>query len=145
MACPVYCRFCFRKHKECRNQKAPTQIHVKNAASYVRNSPEIKEIVLTGGDPFMNKATLSMAVELLKDLPHVQSLRIATRSISYYPYLFFNNNNFWINYLKRKQLELEQKIKELRLQHIFCAYYIISNKNKTRYFKYCTLFFRFQR
>lgn len=115
MSCPVYCRFCFRKHKECRNQKIPTQEHVKNAVSYVKNSPDIKEIVLTGGDPFMNRATLTMAVDLLKDIPHVQSLRIATRSISYYPYLFFNNNNFWINYLKRKQLELEQKNKRIEV------------------------------
>ncbi len=115
MGCPVYCRFCFRKHKECRNQKAPTQNHVKDAALYVKSSPEIKEIVLTGGDPFMNRATLTMAVDLLKDIPHVQTLRIATRSVSYYPHLFYANNYFWLNYLKKKQLELEEKGKKIEV------------------------------
>jgi KamA family protein len=115
MSCPVYCRFCFRKHKECRNQKAPTQDHVKNAVSYVRNSPQIQEIVLTGGDPFMNRATLTLAVDLLSTIPHVQTLRIATRSISYYPHLFYVNNDFWLNYLKRKQLEVEARNKRIEI------------------------------
>ncbi len=115
MACPVYCRFCFRKHKECRNQKAPKQEHVKNAIIYVKNTPDVKEILLTGGDPFMNKATLTYAIDGLKDIPHVQTLRIATRSISYYPYLFYHNNSFWINYLKRKYLELDAKGKRIEV------------------------------
>ncbi|MBD3374814.1 radical SAM protein [candidate division KSB1 bacterium] len=115
MACPVYCRFCFRKHKECRNQKAPKQEHVKNAILYVKNSPDIKEIVLTGGDPFMNRATLTYAIDGLKEIPQVQTLRIATRSISYYPHLFYMNNSFWLNYLKRKYLELEEKGKRIEV------------------------------
>ncbi|MBD3225241.1 MAG: radical SAM protein, partial [Caldithrix sp.] len=115
MACPVYCRFCFRKHKECRNQKAPTQDHVKNAVLYVKNTPDIKEIVLTGGDPFMNRATLTHAVDGLKDIAHVQSLRIATRSIAYFPHLFDTNNGFWMNYLKRKYLELEALGKRIEI------------------------------
>ena len=115
MSCPVYCRFCFRKHKECRNQKAPTQDHVRNALLYVRNSTEIKEIVLTGGDPFMNRATLGYALDGLKEIPHVQALRVATRSIAYYPHLFRDNNEFWLNYLKRKYLELEAKGKRLEV------------------------------
>ncbi|MBN1196978.1 MAG: radical SAM protein [Candidatus Aminicenantes bacterium] len=115
MSCPVYCRFCFRKHKECRNQKAPTQDHVRNALLYVRNSPQINEIVLTGGDPFMNRATLSYAIDGLKEIPHVRALRVATRSIAYYPHLFHANNEFWLNFLKRKYLELEARGKRLEV------------------------------
>jgi KamA family protein len=115
MSCPVYCRFCFRKHKECRNQKAPTQKHVSLATSYIKSCPGIKEIVLTGGDPFMNRATLTMAIDNLKDIPHVETLRIATRSISYHPALLTANNGFWLNYLKRKQLELQQKNKKIEI------------------------------
>lgn len=115
MSCPVYCRFCFRKHKECRNQKAPIKDHVKDAVTYIRENPDVKEIVLTGGDPFMNKATLTAAIEGLKMIPHVQSLRIATRCISYYPYMFFQNDFFWINYLKSKHLELQQKGKRIEI------------------------------
>lgn len=115
MSCPVYCRFCFRKHKECRNQKAPIQKHVTLAVSYIKSCPGIKEIVLTGGDPFMNRATLTMAIDSLRDIPHVETLRIATRSISYHPALFNANDGFWLNYLKRKQLELKQKNKRIEI------------------------------
>lgn len=115
MSCPVYCRFCFRKHKECRNQKAPTQKHVSLAVSYIKSCPGIKEIVLTGGDPFMNRATLTMAIDSLRDIPHVKTLRIATRSISYHPALLSANDGFWLNYFKRKQLELKQKNKRIEI------------------------------
>ncbi|MFO7890205.1 MAG: radical SAM protein [bacterium] len=115
MTCPVYCRFCFRKHKECRNQRSPKQENVKNALMYVRISPKVKEVVLTGGDPFMNRATLSYAVNGLLNIPHIQTLRIATRSISYYPYLFYDKNSYWLNYLKRKHLESLEKGKRIEV------------------------------
>ena len=115
MACPVYCRFCFRKHKECRNQKSPVQPHIKDAISYIKDSPSVKEIVLTGGDPFMNKATLRYAINGLREVPHIQTLRLATRSIAYYPNLFYSNDNFWLNYLKSKNLEFRQKGKRIEI------------------------------
>jgi len=115
MGCPVYCRFCFRKHKECRNQKSPVKKDVKEAVDYIRNNPHVKEIVLTGGDPFMNRATLTCAIEGLKEIDHVQSLRVATRGVAYYPELFYNDNSFWLNYIKTKNLELRQKGKKIEL------------------------------
>ncbi|MFC1556034.1 radical SAM protein [candidate division KSB1 bacterium] len=115
MACPVYCRFCFRKHKECRNQKTPTQPHVKEAVRYIKDSQFIKEVVLTGGDPFMNRATVTLAIDGLKDVPHVQTVRIASRSISYYPHMFYRDESYWINYLKRKNIELKEKGKRIEV------------------------------
>ena len=115
MTCPVYCRFCFRKHKECRHQKSPTQDHVKQAVAYVKSAPDVREIVLTGGDAFMNRPTLTMAIDGLRDVAHVQVLRLATRAISYHPALFTNRDGFWLDYLRRKQIELEQRNKRLEV------------------------------
>jgi lysine 2,3-aminomutase len=115
MTCPVYCRFCFRKHKDLRNQANPTEADVRKAVDYIHRSPTIKEIVITGGDPFLNKKNMLTAVDGLKEVPHVQSLRLATRSVSYYPHLFFDNNAFWLNYLRMKNLELQQAGKRLEL------------------------------
>jgi lysine 2,3-aminomutase len=115
MGCPVYCRFCFRKHKECRNQRAPTKKHVNLAIQYIKSSPDIKEVVLTGGDPFMNRATLTRSIDGLKEVPHVETLRVASRAVSYFPYLFTSHDGFWLNFLKRKQLELKQKNKRLEV------------------------------
>lgn len=115
MSCPVYCRFCFRKHKECRNQKAPTKKHVNLALQYIKSSPDIKEVVLTGGDPFMNRATMTRSIDGLKEIPHVETLRLASRALSYFPPLFTSHDGFWLNFLKRKQLELKQKNKRLEV------------------------------
>ncbi|MFC1705262.1 4Fe-4S cluster-binding domain-containing protein [Planctomycetota bacterium] len=115
MACPTYCRFCFRKHKECRNQKSPTKPHVKQAVLYIQHAPAVKEIVLTGGDPFMNRATLQYAVQELGKIPHVQTLRLASRAVSYFPELFLRDDSYWLNYLVRTNLELTQKGKRLEL------------------------------
>jgi len=115
MSCPVYCRFCFRKHKESRNQTNPTQADVKKAVKHIEQSPSVKEIVITGGDPFLNKKNMMSAIDGLKQVPHVQTLRLATRSISYYPHLFYDNHAFWLNYLKMKNLELQQVGKRLEV------------------------------
>ena len=115
MTCPVYCRFCFRKHKESRNEINPTAEDVKKAVQYVSRTPSIKEIVITGGDPFLNKTNMMTAVEGLAEIPHVKTLRLATRSVSYYPHLFYAESGFWLNYLKMKNLELQQKGKRIEL------------------------------
>ena len=115
MSCPVYCRFCFRKHKDSRNQTNPTAADVQRAVEYVGDSPNIKEIVITGGDPFLNKKNMMTAVDGLKKIPHVQTLRLATRSISYDPYLFYRDDAFWLNFVKMKNLELQQLGKRLEV------------------------------
>lgn len=115
MACPVYCRFCFRKYKECRNQRPPTQKQVTLGLAYLKECPDIKEVVLTGGDPFMNRATMTWAIDGLAKIPHIETLRLATRSLSYFPELFTKADDFWVRYLRRKQIELEQKGKRLEV------------------------------
>ncbi len=115
MSCPVYCRFCFRKHKDSRNQANPTETDVRQAVDYVGDSPSIKEIVITGGDPFLNKKNMLTAIDGLKEIPHVQTLRLATRSISYHPHLFYQDNAFWLNTIKMKNLELQQLGKRMEV------------------------------
>ena len=115
MSCPVYCRFCFRKHKESRNENNPTVEAVKAAVLHVRNSPSIKEIVVTGGDPFMNRANMAATIDGLMTVDHVQTLRLATRSVSYYPDLFLENEGAYLKYLKQKSLELQQNGKRMEL------------------------------
>ncbi len=115
MSCPVYCRFCFRKHKECRNQKAPSKVHVQQAVAYLREAPAVKEVVLTGGDPFMNRATLRYAIAELAKVPHLQTLRLASRAISYHPELFRGSEASWIHYLVRSNLELRETSKRLEV------------------------------
>jgi L-lysine 2,3-aminomutase len=115
MSCPVYCRFCFRKHKDSRNEANPTPADVKKAVAHVKNSPSIKEIVITGGDPFLNRANMACAIDDLMAIEHVQTLRLATRSIAYYPHLFLSDDAERLGYLKRKNLELQEHGKRMEV------------------------------
>ncbi len=115
MTCPTYCRFCFRKHRESRHQPNPAISEIREAAEYVRQSPDIKELLLTGGDPFLNKTNLRYAIDKLAEIPHVRTLRLATRSVSYYPNLFYADNSEWLTYLKIKNLKLQQQGKDIEI------------------------------
>ena len=115
MSCPVYCRFCFRKHKSSRNETNPTPAGVSNAVGHVKTSPSVKEIVITGGDPFMNRKNMAAAIDGLMEIEHVQTLRLATRSIAYYPHLFLSKDAELLNYLKRKNLELQAHGKRMEV------------------------------
>jgi L-lysine 2,3-aminomutase len=115
MSCPVYCRFCFRKHKESRNEANPTVAEVERAVEHVRRSPAVKEIVITGGDPFMSRTNMAAAIDGLMAIDHVQTLRLATRSIAYYPPLFLAEDKAYLTYLKRKNLELQELGKRMEV------------------------------
>ena len=115
MSCPVYCRFCFRKHKESRNEANPSVADVKKAIEHVRNSPGIKEVVVTGGDPFMNRDNMACTIDGLMEVEHVQTLRLATRTIAYYPEMFLANDARLLNYLKQKNLELQARGKRMEV------------------------------
>ena len=115
MSCPVYCRFCFRKHKDSRNEKNPTPADVMKAVDHVKNSPGIKEIVVTGGDPFMNRKNMAATIDGLMAVDHVQSLRLATRSVAYYPNLFLEKEGEYLKYLKQKSFELQRNGKRMEV------------------------------
>lgn len=115
MSCPVYCRFCFRKHKGSRNEKNPTPLDVQKAVQHVKDSPSVKEIVVTGGDPFMNRGNMAATIDGLMKVDHIQTLRLATRSVAYYPDLFLENDGAYLKYLKQKSLELQQHGKRMEL------------------------------
>jgi lysine 2,3-aminomutase len=53
-SCPVYCRFCFRR-EQIGPGKVPalTPQDMDRAFGYIEDHPEIQEVILTGGDPFI--------------------------------------------------------------------------------------------
>ena len=115
MTCPVYCRFCFRKHKDSRKGPVPTINDVKTAVHHVKQSPSVKEILITGGDPFLSRRQLEFAIDRLAAVPHVQTIRVATRSISYYPHLFLGTNSGYLSYLKQKHVDVQKAGKRMEI------------------------------
>ncbi len=74
--CALYCRYCMRKR---RVGRAAIQDRDKGL-SYIRNNPQVREVVLSGGDPLiMEDGPLFSLLESLYKIPHVEVLRIHTR------------------------------------------------------------------
>ena len=115
MHCPVYCRFCFRKHKKKRKEKTPTPAEVMAAVDHVKADSNIREILITGGEPLLNKANLETALNGLMTIDHVQTIRIATRSIAYFPDLFLSDNSSYIQYLLDKNVQYLKHGKQIEI------------------------------
>ena len=79
--CPVYCRFCFRREMvgpEKNGNLSPAELSA--ALAYIHAHPEIWEVIITGGDPFMLSARRASALTReLEAIPHVKVIRWHTR------------------------------------------------------------------
>lgn len=77
-ACPVHCRFCFRRDRV--GGKGPKPELLAQALDYIRKHPNIREVILTGGDPLMLPLKkLGGLLAELAAMPHLHSLRIHSR------------------------------------------------------------------
>jgi lysine 2,3-aminomutase len=79
--CAVYCRFCFRRETVGRGESQMLSAQTLDAAlAYIAAHPEIWEVILTGGDPFiLSPRRLSEVTARLSAITHVKVLRWHTR------------------------------------------------------------------
>ncbi|RIY00306.1 lysine-2,3-aminomutase-like protein [Aureimonas flava] len=79
--CPVYCRFCFRREMVGpEGNGSLTEAELDAALAYVAGAPEIWEVVVTGGDPFLLSPRRMAAIgRTLGAAPHVRVMRFHTR------------------------------------------------------------------
>jgi lysine 2,3-aminomutase len=79
--CAVYCRFCFRREMvgpEGLSNLTPTQLDA--AFAYIAGRPEIWEVIVTGGDPFvLSPRRLADLMDRLEAIGHVKIVRFHTR------------------------------------------------------------------
>jgi lysine 2,3-aminomutase len=77
--CAVHCRFCMRKRRVSRSGPVSREL-IDAGIAYIRSSPQINEVILSGGDPLMlGDDYLIDILSRLRALPHVRLLRIHTR------------------------------------------------------------------
>jgi lysine 2,3-aminomutase len=78
--CAVYCRFCTRSRLVGAGGGARPLSRLEPAFAYLREHPEISDVILSGGDPLvMSTDRLTQLVAALRDIPSIQTLRLATR------------------------------------------------------------------
>jgi lysine 2,3-aminomutase len=78
--CAVYCRFCFRREAVGPEHAGLSDSELQTALDYIRRTPAIWEVILTGGDPLVLSARrLQIILNALDDIPHIATIRIHSR------------------------------------------------------------------
>ncbi|GAA5073260.1 KamA family protein [Thermocatellispora tengchongensis] len=85
--CHAYCTYCFRWAQfvgEPDLKMASDDVH--QLTGYLKEHPEVTNVLFTGGDPMiMGEPVLSRYVEPLLGLEQLESIRIGTKSLAYWP------------------------------------------------------------
>jgi EF-P beta-lysylation protein EpmB len=78
-ACAIHCRYCFRRHYPYAEGMATTA-QWASTIDYLRSDPDIREVILSGGDPLMaGDEKLTEWFRSLSDLPQLKRIRIHSR------------------------------------------------------------------
>ncbi|MDQ7038467.1 MAG: KamA family radical SAM protein [Aquificota bacterium] len=109
--CGIYCRFCFRK-RLFMNDNDEVARDVSEGLEYIRNHPEINNVLLTGGDPLiLATKKLEKILTALADIPHVRIVRIGSKMTAVNPFRISDDPALlelfeWFNAKTGKQLYL---------------------------------------
>jgi len=93
--CHAYCTFCFRwpQFVGWSELKFATK-EVERLVEYLREHPEVNDVLFTGGDPMIMSAKhLAAYLEPLIEakLPNLRRIRIGTKALTYWPYKFLSD------------------------------------------------------
>jgi lysine 2,3-aminomutase len=84
--CAAYCRYCTRSRLVSQGELEPLGRRVEAALAYLRAHHEVRDVLLSGGDPLlMSDATLDKLLGRLREIPHIEFVRIGTRIPSFLP------------------------------------------------------------
>lgn len=104
--CSMYCRHCTRKRKVGDVDSIPDRASILEGIEYIRQTPVIRDVLLSGGDPLMlSDDYLDWILTELETIPHIQVVRIGTRMPVVLPYritpelvtMLKKHHPLWIN------------------------------------------------
>ncbi len=85
--CSMYCRHCTRRRFAGHHDMAPPQSQIDDCIEYIRNTPSIRDVLLSGGDALLiSDKKLEEILKSLKEIPHVEIIRIGSRAPVTNPY-----------------------------------------------------------
>ncbi|NLI55223.1 MAG: KamA family radical SAM protein [Clostridiales bacterium] len=80
LQCSMYCRHCTRRRAVGEEDRAITPAQLQKAISYIRAHTEIRDVLISGGDPLtMSTAKLETIISSIRAIEHVEIIRIGTR------------------------------------------------------------------
>ncbi|MBN1256801.1 MAG: KamA family radical SAM protein [Planctomycetes bacterium] len=84
--CSTYCRYCTRSRVVGHGDIKPTTERLERAIDYIRATPQIRDVVVSGGDPLMlANSKLDWLLSRLRAIPHVEIIRIGTKVTTVLP------------------------------------------------------------
>ncbi len=104
--CAMYCRHCTRKRKVGKTDFIPSKERITAGIEYIRSNPEIRDVLVSGGDPFMLPTDfLDDILTRLREIDHVEIVRIGTRTPVVLPFriddelvtMLKKHHPLWIN------------------------------------------------
>lgn len=99
--CSMYCRHCTRKRKVGDVDYLPTKKQLSQGIEYIKNTPQVRDVLLSGGDPLMlPDAKIDWLLSEISQIPHVEIIRIGTRMPVVLPYRITDK---LVNILKKYQ------------------------------------------
>jgi lysine 2,3-aminomutase len=79
--CSMYCRHCTRRRFAGALDHARTKNEIDRCIQYVRETPVVRDVVLSGGDAFLiSDETIEYILKELRQIQHVEIIRFGTRT-----------------------------------------------------------------
>jgi KamA family protein len=95
--CHAYCSFCFRWPQFVGMDEMKFAMKEgEQLVQYLTEHPEISDVLFTGGDPMIMKASIFekyIDTLLEADLPNLKTIRIGTKALAYWPYKFLTDDD----------------------------------------------------
>ena len=93
--CGAYCRYCFRKRLfMADNDEANNDVSA--GIDYIRDHPEVSNVLLTGGDPLlMSTRRIAEILGALADIEHVRIIRIGSKMPAFDPWRLRRDQALW--------------------------------------------------
>ncbi len=78
--CSTYCRYCTRSRVVGHGEIVPEESRLRRALEYIRRTPTIRDVLLSGGDPLaLSDQRLDQVLGQLRAIPHVEFVRLGTK------------------------------------------------------------------
>jgi lysine 2,3-aminomutase len=78
--CSTYCRYCTRSRVVGHGKIYPSRARLERAIDYIRSTTSVRDVLISGGDPLtLNDDRLSWLLSRLREIPHVEIIRIGTK------------------------------------------------------------------
>ncbi|MDO4965807.1 MAG: KamA family radical SAM protein [Lachnospiraceae bacterium] len=79
-SCAAFCRHCQRRRRIGECDRIESEENIEAAINYIKETKEIRDVLITGGDPLMlPDELLENIISKVRAIPHVEIIRLGTR------------------------------------------------------------------